>query len=207
LYDATQALPGEKTGVINAPNPYPVATAVFDGATRLAVFRSTGTLGANAIEERGPNAPPARSTGAATSPVGQSRVTPRAVCGTSLPGSARFIVIVASTPAPDASTLNLADAAIKPFSLVVLRDLQVKPKNAETLLTIAEVRASYSLMAILGGTMAVNELAISSPTISLVQNADGTSNAAALETCGTCHGSGRAADVKVMHNVAGFTYN
>jgi len=39
------------------------------------------------------------------------------------------------------------------------------------------------------------------------KNADGTSNAAALETCGTCHGSGRAADVKVMHNVAGFTYN
>ena len=39
------------------------------------------------------------------------------------------------------------------------------------------------------------------------KNADGTSNAAALEACGTCHGSGREADVKVMHDVADFTYN
>ena len=39
------------------------------------------------------------------------------------------------------------------------------------------------------------------------KNADGTSNEAQGETCGTCHGEGRAADVKVEHKVGEFQYN
>ena len=39
------------------------------------------------------------------------------------------------------------------------------------------------------------------------KNANGTSNEAAAETCGTCHGAGRAADVKVEHKVGEFQYN
>lgn len=39
------------------------------------------------------------------------------------------------------------------------------------------------------------------------KNADGTSNEAAAETCSTCHGAGRAADVKVEHKVGEFQYN
>jgi OmcA/MtrC family decaheme c-type cytochrome len=39
------------------------------------------------------------------------------------------------------------------------------------------------------------------------KNANGTSNEAASETCGTCHGAGRAADVKVVHKVGEFQYN
>jgi len=39
------------------------------------------------------------------------------------------------------------------------------------------------------------------------KNADGTSNEAAAETCGTCHGAGRVADVKVVHKVGEFQYN
>jgi len=39
------------------------------------------------------------------------------------------------------------------------------------------------------------------------KNADGTSNEAQSETCGTCHGAGRAVDVKVEHKVGEFQYN
>ncbi len=39
------------------------------------------------------------------------------------------------------------------------------------------------------------------------KNADGTSNEATLETCGTCHGQGRIADVMVEHGVGEFNYN
>ena len=39
------------------------------------------------------------------------------------------------------------------------------------------------------------------------KNADGTSNAAQAETCATCHGEGRAADVKVEHKVGEFQFN
>jgi OmcA/MtrC family decaheme c-type cytochrome len=44
-------------------------------------------------------------------------------------------------------------------------------------------------------------------SFSATKNADGTSNEAAAETCQTCHGAGRAADVKVMHKVGEFQYN
>ncbi len=78
------------------------------------------------------------------------------------------------------TTLNaevtVADASISPFSQVVLRGLEVKPKGAETLLTAAEVRARYSLLAILRGTIAVEEVAVVAPKVNLVQKADGTSN-------------------------------
>jgi OmcA/MtrC family decaheme c-type cytochrome len=39
------------------------------------------------------------------------------------------------------------------------------------------------------------------------KNANGTSDAAAAETCGTCHGPGKPADVKVEHGVGEFQYN
>ena len=39
------------------------------------------------------------------------------------------------------------------------------------------------------------------------KNADGTSNEAASEACGSCHGPGKVADVKVTHGVGQFTGN
>jgi OmcA/MtrC family decaheme c-type cytochrome len=39
------------------------------------------------------------------------------------------------------------------------------------------------------------------------KNADGSSNEAALENCGFCHGEGRNADVKVEHGVGEFKFN
>lgn len=72
--------------------------------------------------------------------------------------------------------LVVADIELSPFSQVVLRDLKLTPRGAETLLTAGEVRARYSLMAILRGNIAVDEVAIVDPTITLIENADGTSN-------------------------------
>ena len=74
------------------------------------------------------------------------------------------------------SDVTVADASISPFSQVTLRDLKVTPKGAETLLTIGEVRLRYSLFSLLGGKIVVDELAVDSPAVNLVQNADGTSN-------------------------------
>ena len=74
------------------------------------------------------------------------------------------------------ATLTVSDARISPFSHVLLRDLKVQPPAGETLLTVREVRLNYSLAAIIGGTIAVSEIAIESPVITIVENSDGTGN-------------------------------
>lgn len=72
--------------------------------------------------------------------------------------------------------VTVADAQISPFSHVSLRDLKVQPTGAETLLTVQELHANYSLWSIIGGNIAVSEVVIESPVVTVVQNADGTSN-------------------------------
>jgi uncharacterized protein involved in outer membrane biogenesis len=72
--------------------------------------------------------------------------------------------------------VTVADASVSPLSRVVLHDLKVTPKGAEPLLTAGEVRARYSLLAILRGNILVDEVAVVNSTITLVENADGTSN-------------------------------
>ena len=72
--------------------------------------------------------------------------------------------------------VTVTEASISPFSEVVLRNLKVQPHGAEPLFTAAQIRARYSLMAIIGGKINVAEISVDSPVISLVENADGTSN-------------------------------
>jgi hypothetical protein len=72
--------------------------------------------------------------------------------------------------------VTVADAQISPFSRVVLRDLKVQPRGGEPLLTVREVRASYSLWSIIGGKIVVQEVAIESPVVTVIENADGSSN-------------------------------
>jgi uncharacterized protein involved in outer membrane biogenesis len=72
--------------------------------------------------------------------------------------------------------ITVSDASISPFSQVTLRNLKVQTTGTEPLITAPEVRASYSLMAILGGNMRVDEVVISSPTVNLVENPDKSSN-------------------------------
>lgn len=72
--------------------------------------------------------------------------------------------------------VTVSSAEIHPFSSVVLHDLKVQPTNQPTLLLAREVRVKYSLMDIIGGNIHVDEMAMVSPTIQVVENADGSSN-------------------------------
>ena len=72
--------------------------------------------------------------------------------------------------------ISVADASISPFSQVKLRQLTVKTTGAEPLMQAEEVRLRYSLRSILGGTIKVDEVTITSPVINVVENADGTGN-------------------------------
>src|SRR5678815_3944273 len=72
--------------------------------------------------------------------------------------------------------VTVSDASISPFKQVILKNLKVQTTGTEPLLTASEVRARYSLFDIIGGNIHVEEAAVVSPKIVIVQNADGTSN-------------------------------
>jgi uncharacterized protein involved in outer membrane biogenesis len=72
--------------------------------------------------------------------------------------------------------ITVSDASISPFSQVVLHDLKVRTTGTEPLVSAQEVRLRYSLMDIIKGNIHVEEVAVSSPAVTLVQNPDGTSN-------------------------------
>ncbi|MBI3850939.1 MAG: AsmA family protein [Verrucomicrobia bacterium] len=72
--------------------------------------------------------------------------------------------------------ITVADASISPFSQVTLRGLKVQTTGTEPLVKAEEVRVRYSLGAILGGNIAVQEVTVVSPVVEIVENADGTSN-------------------------------
>ncbi|MFO1488307.1 MAG: AsmA family protein [Verrucomicrobiota bacterium] len=72
--------------------------------------------------------------------------------------------------------ISVSEASVSPFSTVVLRNLKVQTTGGEPLVTANEVRLRYHLMDILGGNFHVDEIALVSPTVSVIQNADGSSN-------------------------------
>lgn len=72
--------------------------------------------------------------------------------------------------------LTAGEIRLSPFSQVEIRDVKLTPKGKETLLTAQLVRARYSLMSLLRGDIAVAEVTVESPTVTLIENADGTSN-------------------------------
>lgn len=74
------------------------------------------------------------------------------------------------------ATITVSDASVSPFSQVVFHNLKVQTTGTEPLLTASEVRARYHLMDILHGNIRVDEIALSAPTINLVENPDKTSN-------------------------------
>jgi len=72
--------------------------------------------------------------------------------------------------------VTVSGASISPFSQVVLQNLKVQTTGAEPLVTAAEVRLRYRLADILRGNIRVDEVTLASPTLSLVENPDGSSN-------------------------------
>jgi len=74
------------------------------------------------------------------------------------------------------ASITVSDASISPFSRVVLKGLKVQTSGAEPLVECDEVRLRYSLTDILRGNMDVDEVAMVSPKVVLLENPDGTSN-------------------------------
>jgi len=72
--------------------------------------------------------------------------------------------------------VTASSASIHPFKQVILRDLKVQAKGQAPLVTAPEVRLSYHLLDILGGKINVDEIALVSPTVQLVENPDGSDN-------------------------------
>jgi len=76
--------------------------------------------------------------------------------------------------------VTVEDASISPFSQVTLRGLTVRTTGTEPLLTAQEVRARYSLKAILGGNILVEEVALISPKVTIINGPGKESNLDAL---------------------------
>lgn len=74
------------------------------------------------------------------------------------------------------ATVAVSDASISPFSAVTLKGLTVRTTGDQPAVTVDEVRLRYSLKAILGGTLQVDEVSLINPKVSVILNADGTSN-------------------------------
>jgi uncharacterized protein involved in outer membrane biogenesis len=74
------------------------------------------------------------------------------------------------------ATITVSDASIHPFSEVLLKDFKVQTTGSEPLVSASEVRARYSLMDIIRGNIKVAEVTLASPTVTLVENPDGSSN-------------------------------
>lgn len=66
--------------------------------------------------------------------------------------------------------------SLSPFSSVSVAGLRVETTGPEPLLTAKSARVRYSLIDILRGNINVNEIAIASPVVQIVENPDGTSN-------------------------------
>ncbi|HWW03641.1 MAG TPA: AsmA family protein [Candidatus Acidoferrum sp.] len=85
-------------------------------------------------------------------------------------------VILPKASAALNASITVSDASISPFHEVVLKNLKVQTSGSEPLVTAPEVRLRYSLMDIIGGNIHVDEVTLSSPTVTLVENPDKTSN-------------------------------
>ncbi|HXT12096.1 MAG TPA: AsmA family protein [Candidatus Angelobacter sp.] len=72
--------------------------------------------------------------------------------------------------------VTVKSAEVHPFSMIVLHDLKVQPTNQPPILTAREVRVKYSLVDILAGNFHVDEIAVVSPVLQVVENRDGSSN-------------------------------
>jgi hypothetical protein len=72
--------------------------------------------------------------------------------------------------------ITVGDASVSPFSQVRLQNLKVQTTGTEPLLSASELLVRYRLSDLLGGKINLEEVSLSSPTVVLVENADGTRN-------------------------------
>ena len=74
------------------------------------------------------------------------------------------------------ANVTVGDAAIHPFSQVTLRDFKVQAAGQEPLVSAPEVNVRYHLRDILRGNIRVDEIALVSPVVAVVENPDGSRN-------------------------------
>jgi len=74
------------------------------------------------------------------------------------------------------ATITADSASMSPFSQVILRGVKIQTTGTEPLLTVTELRARYSLTAMMGGNIKVDEVLIDSPAVTVIENANGTRN-------------------------------
>src|ERR1039458_6396957 len=88
--------------------------------------------------------------------------------------SSTFIkgVILPRVSAAIHADVTVTDISVHPFSKITVRGLKVQAKGQEPVITAPEFRASYSLWSILRGNLRVDEVALVSPTVALVENPD-----------------------------------
>ena len=72
--------------------------------------------------------------------------------------------------------VDVTGISLSPFSSLRLSGLRLDPKGGKTLVSVEDVQVGYDLGAILGGTLTIRELTVQGPTITVVEEADGTSN-------------------------------
>ncbi len=72
--------------------------------------------------------------------------------------------------------VTVTEASISPFSQVVLYDLKVEPAGQEPVLTAKKMLARYGFLDLISGKIKVDEVELDTPTLRIVQKADGTSN-------------------------------
>ena len=72
--------------------------------------------------------------------------------------------------------ITVSSISFNPFKQIVLRDLKVQAIGQAPVFTASEVSVRYHLWDILRGNIHVDEIALNSPTVELVQNPDGSSN-------------------------------
>jgi uncharacterized protein involved in outer membrane biogenesis len=85
-------------------------------------------------------------------------------------------VILPRVSAAIHADVTVTDISVHPFSQITVHGLKVQAKGQEPVVTAPEVSASYSLWSILRGNVRVDEVALVSPTVALVEDADGSSN-------------------------------
>ena len=85
-------------------------------------------------------------------------------------------VVLPQVGASLGSDLSVSEVSLSPFSSLTLQQVKLTPKGEDTLATVAEVRVRYSLIALLGGGLKVDEVTVDSPVITVLERADGTGN-------------------------------
>src|SRR5688572_26741390 len=74
------------------------------------------------------------------------------------------------------SEVTVGEVRFRPLTSVWLKNVRITPRGKPPLLSAAEVSARYSALALLRGRVRLHEVKMESPEVTIVQEADGSSN-------------------------------